>query len=152
MTKIFATIAIIAFIVSGCMFGSGSFRTGEPFQEKQIKQIAPGTTTKQQLLDWFGPPAAVARKGAVLKLPGSDSGKMDYQDVRADTFFELFSSKHALTDHHIVYYYLFTEVKSTQAVVVFAGKVDNQLKTDRLWILIDDDTGSVVDYIFRRAQ
>jgi hypothetical protein len=153
VTKTIAAIVIIAFIASGCMIVSEKFQTGESFQKKQITEIKPGTTTKQQILDWFGPPAAVARQGSALKIPGTGSGKAGNQDVQfSDTFFELFSAKNTLTEHHIVYYYPATEIRSTQVLVVFAGTADKKVSTDRLWILIDDRTGIVVDYIFRKAQ
>lgn len=152
MTRTFATIVVIACVASGCMFGVGSFQSGESLQEKQIQQITPGTTTKQQILDLFGPPAALARKGSALIIPSTGPGKVDYPDVQGETFFELFSSKRTLTERHVVYFYSASETKSTRMMVLFAGTADNKVATDRLWILIDDGTGIVLDYIFRKAQ
>jgi hypothetical protein len=146
VTKTFApTTVIIAFMTSGCIVMS-SYQSGESLQEKQIQQIAPGTTTKQQILDLFGPPVAVARKGSAQMVPSA------YQGIQVDTFFELFSPKHTLTERHIVYYYPAREVKGTSVLVPFAGAANNQVATDRLWILIDDGTGIVADYVFRKAQ
>jgi hypothetical protein len=150
--KTFTAIVVVAVIASGCMVASGKFQTGESFQEKQIAQVKPGTTTKQQILDWFGPPAAMARQDSAQKIPAAGSEKAGNQDVQVDTFLELFSSKNVLTEHHIVYYYTATEIRSSQVWVIVAGTTDKKVSTDRLWVLIDDRTGTVVDYIFRKAQ
>jgi hypothetical protein len=151
VTKTFAAIVIIAIIASGCL-QTGKFQTGESFQEKQIAQVKPGTTTKQQILDWFGPPAAMARQNSAQKIPAMGSEKAGNQDVHVDTFLELFSSKNTLTEHHIVYYYTATEIRSSAVWAVFVITGDKKISTDRLWLLIDDRTGTVVDSIFRKAQ
>ncbi len=151
MLKTLAAIVTVALISSGCMIGKGSFLTGDPLPEKQVKQIVPGMTTKQQILDWFGPPLAVARKGAIMKIPSLGPKKTEYQDVQADSFLELFSSKYALTERHIVYYYPATDIKSSETLFVFLDTIDHKVVTDRLWILIDDGTGIVVDYVYRKA-
>ena len=151
MTKVFTALVIIAFLASGCGIGTGHYRTSDSLQEKQIAQIKPGTTTKQQVLDWFGPPAAVARKSSDLKVPDKISEKAGSQAVQADTFFDLFSAKHALTEHHIIYYYSATEIKAMSTMVVAVATSDSSTLTDRLWVLIDNRTGTVVDFIYRKA-
>lgn len=152
MTKILATAALLALISSGCIFGS-RYRTEAPFTETQIRKITPGTTTKQEILDWFGPPIAVARSGEVMKIPAPGPLKEGSQDVQADTFFELFSSKHSLTEQHIIYYYYDSEMKGTEVLVLFfAGIVKARVAENKLWLLIDDRTGMIVDYIFKKAR
>lgn len=152
MTKILATVVSLALIASGCYVMGGKYRADEPFTEAQIRKITPGTTTKQDLLDWFGPPVAVARKGAVMKIPVPGLRKEGSHDVQADTFFELFSSKHALTEQHIIYYYYYAEIKGTEVMVFLAGTAYQREVVDKLWLLVDDRTGVVADYIFRKAQ
>ena len=87
------------------MIVAGSYEVGEPFGEDQIKKIQPGKTTRQEILEMFGPPVAVAKKGKVMKIPSLGQRKEGSEEIDSDTFFELFSTTHELTANHIIYYY-----------------------------------------------
>jgi len=134
------------------MVVGGKYKGEESFHEDQIKMILPGKTTKQEILLWFGPPLAIARKGKVMKIPSPDVQKTSSYELDSDTFLELFSGKHEITENHIVYYYTYSETKGTGAFILFAGTDSSRLIVDKLWILINRETGIVEDYMFREQE
>ncbi len=134
------------------MIVAGSYEVGEPFGEDQIKKIQPGKTTRQEILEMFGPPVAVARKGKVMKIPPQWLRKEGSQEIDSDTFFELFSTTHELTENHIIYYYYYSEETGMTGMVLFAALGKGELGVDKLWILVNGETGIVEDYLFREQQ
>jgi hypothetical protein len=125
-------------ILAGCVpfYVTSTNNPSVSFADKDVLRIEPGRTTKKQILDLFGPPAAIARKGA------SDQARA------AVTSLESFSRP--LNDDDIVYYY-----RSGTAEVNAMGAVplpdtvttSRSTQTSELWILIDDRSGVVQDYI-----
>jgi hypothetical protein len=105
-----------------------------PLEEDFVKEIRSGKTTKEEVLDLFGPPTAIARKGKVMTLPPPGHLKAGFIEVDSETFFEPFSLKFENTDEHIVYYYYHPTVWGSES---------------RLWLYINETNGIVEDYIFR---
>ena len=125
--------------LTGCVFFSGTDTTRETFSKAAVKKIEPGKTTKDDILKWFGPPVAIARKGEEDKI-------ISVENVRADTFLELFSAKRTLTEHDIVYYYRSVKSSKSGVLVVFAAGENTRSSTAKLWVLIDDRNGIVEDF------
>ena len=132
--------------------------TGPDLSEDSVERIEPGRTTKHQLFEWFGLPMAIGENDELLHIPrptiysGSSVGDIrrgGYDDINADTFFELFSSTRQLGDQHRVYYYY--RAVSTSYVVIggLAYYTSSHTQTRRLWVLVDEDRGIVDDYLFR---
>jgi len=48
------TIWLISLTLTGCAIGR--YYSGSKVAEDRIKDIQPGITTRQEILDWFGPP------------------------------------------------------------------------------------------------
>jgi hypothetical protein len=135
---------------SGCFLVSGKYRLGETITEEMVKKIQPGKTVKQDILEWFGPPIAVARKGAWVKIPRLGTDRTGWDEIQSDSFLELFSSKHALTENHIIYYYHYGEDKATAGMFIFYAHGEGKLWISKLWVLIDETAGIVTDYLFRK--
>jgi len=150
--SVFVVFICAVVLLGGCMVAGRKYKGEECFQKDQIEKILPGKTTKQEILLWFGPPLAIARKGKVIKIPSPDVQKTSSYELHSDTFLELFSGKHEITENHIVYYYTYSEMKGTETVVVFAGTGNSKLVVDKLWILINKETGIVEDYVFREQE
>ncbi len=106
-----------------------------PLEGDSVKKIRPWTTTKQDVLDLFGPPTAIARQGKVMTLPPPGHLKAGFIEVDSETFFEPFSLRFKSTDDHIVYYYY-----------SHAGRGEEE---SRFWVYINQTNGIVEDYIFR---
>ena len=139
MEKALAGMLLAAGCLSGCVYVSGS-DTRQSFAAENVRRIEPGATTKRQILDWFGPPAAIARQGQGDRIiPGLK--------VQADTFLEIFSARHTLNESDIVYYYRNISLETQGGVVVFAVHTSRSLQRQELWILIDDKTGTVRDHV-----
>ena len=128
------------------------FKGENPLHEDQIKMILPGKTTKQEILLWFGPPLAIAKKGKVMKIPPPAGGEECPNEVRSETFLELFSSKHELTGYHRVYYYHYAEAETEPVYFAYADRAEKKLVITKLWILINQQTGIVEDHIFSRRR
>jgi hypothetical protein len=49
------------FVSGGCF--SGSNTSGKPINEKTVKMIQPDKTTKDEIIQWFGPPQSIEKPG-----------------------------------------------------------------------------------------
>jgi hypothetical protein len=136
----------------GCMVVEGKYTVEEPMNADQIQEIQRGKTTKQEILEWFGPPIAIARKGTIVKVPSPGLRKKGAEEIHSDTFFELFSERNVISEHDIIYYYFYAESKSTAAVCVVGVSDKGRLAVDKLWILINEKTGIVEDYVYREQE
>ncbi len=133
-----------------------------PIKKKELENIERGKTTRLEVLEWLGPPDAIARTGTTMKVSPLGPRKEGSLDVNSQDFLDLFSAEHAITKKHIVYYYetsAFHAIGAFMAVVAPSGGGSSsgpitplRLIVSRLWILIDTETGHVVDYIFRRER
>jgi len=133
------------------------YTAGEPIKEDMVKMIQPGKTTKEEIIQWFGIPSVIAKKGEKMSLPTelvsmSVAGEIGRQEVSSDTFFNLFSTKHKLTESHRIYYYTYTKSKGTTFAMPYFGYTGGKALTDKLLVLINEDTGIVEDYIFRKQK
>lgn len=135
----------------------GPLRTGEPIRDKQVIMVKPGKTTKKELLEWLGAPMAIAVRDEITVIPsvtGSLVGSLrrGYYKINSDTFFELFSADHELSEYHRVYYYRYVAAKKTGYFALFAVYESGKTMTDNLWVLVNEKTGVVEDYVFRKQD
>lgn len=135
-------------MLQGCIMGSSTYRSNEKFDIADFKEDLVSGMSKQGILDLLGPPIAIAKKnGSLLYLQDTVTGKNMIR--HPDVFLELFSGKHALHENHRVYFYqTFSRETSGVAVVTFSSS-SSTTEVKKLWILIDDKTQRVVDYIFK---
>lgn len=143
----------------GCAIMPHKYTSGEPIKEDKTKMIQPGKTTKEEIIQWFGIPTVIAKKDEKMSLPiemagmmGVTGGEVGKQEVSSDTFFNLFSSKHKLMENHRIYYYRYTKSSGTNFSMPFFGYSGGRALTDKLLVLINEDTGIVEDYIFRKQE
>jgi hypothetical protein len=135
----------------------GPLRTGEPIKDKQVIMVEPGKTTKKELFEWFGAPMAIAARDEITVIPsvtGSLGGSLrrGHYKINSDTFFELFSADHELSEYHRVYYYRYAAAKKTGYFAVFAVYEIGKIMIDNLWVLVNEKTGVVEDYVFRKQD
>ena len=130
---------------------------GPPIQEKMLKKIERGKTTRLEVLELLGSPDSKARRDTIMIVPPLRPRKEDSLDVKSQDLLDLFSAKNVITEKHIIYYYESSTLYGVGVVVVGVAAGDGvhklppqKLRVSRLWILIDTETGHVVDYIFRR--
>lgn len=151
----------------GCVVGRARVSGG--IDEKQVQEINPGQTTRQQILDWFGEPDAMARQdGRLLHKPslgkfgrpdtvarqlswfsGEPVGSLDNsQEFSSKTFLKLFSEKNQIGPQHMVYY--FQHTKGGTAGGIWLDPIEGGVMIEKLWVLIDRKTGKVEDHLFRK--
>jgi hypothetical protein len=129
----------------------------EPFKEDQVKVIRHGMTTKKEILEWFGPPLVVARPGSTVLMPEQELLNALAVTVSSDTLFERFKPGSPPPRSPLLYYYEDQALSWTDFGVIFwfpvygpepsiIGPTGNTFKVTKLWVLLDDATGLVVDH------
>lgn len=144
------TVALITLIVSGCAVYQGSHSSGPRIEQEALKGITPGKSTRQDVLKLFGPPVAVAKWNKPVSISYNTSSGVETVD--SDTFFELFTDKHALGDQHIVYLYSTRNLSISGSMVMLAMSSKGTDTTNKLWLLINRNTGMVLDMFFIQGK
>lgn len=146
---------LIALCLSSCLIG-GRYLADEPIGMKRAERIRPGQTSIREVMTWLGPPEAIARSGKTIIFPPPSIGKSGSLEMDSDVFFELFSSGRELREEEAVYYYDASRRSSLGAIMIliiinFGGQTD-RVEAERLWLLVDERTGTVEDYVYRVAD
>jgi hypothetical protein len=148
-------ILILLFLSQGCLIG-GRYLADEPIGKERVERVRPGQTSIRDVLTWLGPPAAIARSGKTIIFPPPSMGKRGYLEMRSDVFFELFSSGRELRKEEVVYYYDSSRKSSLGALVILIviniGGQTDRMKVERLWLLVDEQSGIIEDYVYRVAD
>lgn len=152
-------LALVVLAVStaqGCVYFP-PFHSGAPVPQARVAALRPGTTTKYELLESFGMPLSIARKGETLLIArGMDHAAggvtpAHFEYLSADAFFEPFADR-ATGAQHRVYYYSHT-ISSKHAVVITAYlKESVTRRSEDLWVLVNEQTGLVEDFLFHPAR
>lgn len=114
------------------------------FDEEEIERIHLGKTTKEEILDWFGPPNAMATKGKSFQFASSSAGSKA-ETITNEILFELFSKKHQLANHHSVYFYSTSRTSNLEIILASVTSPD----MNKLWVLVNQESGLVEDYVYR---
>lgn len=150
-----AVCVLTVLLLNGCFFMGERFQMDEPLKIEQIEGIRRGESTKEIILASFGPPTAIARQGKKMAFPPPGDSKREGGAVESRVFFELFSPERTLEADHIVYYYDSVRLKAGGFLfipIIGVGFHSKRVMVDRLWLLVDDTTGILEDYVFRRAE
>lgn len=134
-----------AAILSGCMFVSASVDTGNLLAEERVSQVRRGETTRTELLNMFGPPVVVLNEGERTKTSLSNEAK----ELNYEVAFLLFAEKFQPESKNVIFYYENTSASNSGVVVVLTAKSKTTINRNRLWVLLDDDRGVVLDYVLR---
>ncbi len=149
-------VTVAAVFTAGCV-PAIPLRTGVYLKDSEVAQIAPRRTTKKELFELLGAPMAIVANGETASIPsptvwrGGGIQHGGYQEIQADAVFELFS-QHALTEYHRVYYYFYAVSQHTAIILVLAVLESSDTDIDKLWVLVNERTGVVEDYVFRKAE
>jgi hypothetical protein len=155
MTRTITMWAVWVFFIlslGGCYMGE-HYIAGEPFSEKALAGLEQGTMTKQDVLQWFGPPVAVARRGSTMTFPPPGMRNEGWEEIQSDTFFELFPANAGHVDGRIIYYYHAPQITMNGVFsILIAGGYTRRIVTDELWLLIDERTGKIEDFILKPGE
>lgn len=149
---------IILLPVGGCIWGSVQY--DKTLEKETIKNIEPGKTTRKNILEWFGPPEILARKDGVVSLPSFETGPVKMREVDSNVFFKYFLERHPIAEHHAVYYYFnegediygFSIPIPIGTFFVSLPATSGNLQLSELWVLVNRQTGRVVDYVFLESE
>ncbi|HEY5996015.1 MAG TPA: hypothetical protein VIU29_03300 [Candidatus Deferrimicrobiaceae bacterium] len=149
--------AALALLLGGCYIPRGVPKGGTLISAASVGEIRPGATTKDELFDRFGPPAAVLAPGETASFLPED-GRFPYarawaRPVRfdSDTVFALFPAAKVDTDPRRVYFFRKSKGDSGGLVLIFWIDFEYRTDTDRLWALVNERTRIVEDYAWRKA-
>ena len=132
-------------LLAGINFwGCRSVEYGIAFDEEEIERIHLGKTTKEEILGWFGPPNAMATKGKIFQFASSSAGSKA-EPISNEILFELFSGKHQLANHHSVYFYSTSGTAGGEVLYMS----DTSPDINKLWVLVNQESGLVEDYVYR---
>src|SRR2546423_8252066 len=131
--------------------------SGVSLSEARVQRLQPGKTSKHEVLELFGMPLSIAKKGEVLtvsrgseyKAGGSGVEHAGLYFVPADTFFELFTPKHRIGEYHRIYYYYDAVSNKPLLMLGVYFRESSTTRSDQLWMLINEQTGLVDDFVFR---
>lgn len=134
-------------LLAGINFWGCNIRSVEydiTFDEEEIERIHLGKTTKEEILDWFGPPNAMATKGKIFQSASSSAGSKA-EPITNEILFELFSGKRQLANHHSVYFYSTSGTSGLDVLFMSETSAD----INKLWVLVNQESGLVEDYVYR---
>lgn len=158
MSRLSRSAWLVAVLLTACVSHTTFTDTRDAFHPEQVAKIERKRTTRRQIVEWFGTPERIARKAA---LP-------DDLSVAAQDAFAAFATRGPVGDDSIIYYYgKVSETSSTTDVVLVVpapvpppwspcgpwpcvgGNLSHSEKHARrdLWILLDERTGLVQDYM-----
>ena len=131
--------------------------SGTEIKPARVAQIQPGKTLKKEALEWFGAPMTIPGRGEIVVIPKASVPDKEYRVprrptiVESDTFFDLFSPEIEFTEYHRVYYFYFSESRELMYFLILAMYDNINTKFDKLWLLVDERTGIVEDYFFKKG-
>ena len=142
----------------GCYIPPGASKGGRLIPEASVRALRPGVTTKGELFDRFGPPAAVLAPGETAVLSPENDFNVPARpwgtSVRADAdaVFELFPPATAeAAEYRRIHFFRRSEGDAATLVLIFWTDSRHRTDTDRLWALVDERTRIVEDYAYRKA-
>ena len=154
----FNKLSLLALLIlfPGCIWGSVQY--DRTLEKEIVENIETGKTTRNNILKWFGPPAILAKKEGVVLLPSFDPDPEKMREVDSKVFFKYFLGRHAISEHHVVYYY-FNEWEKINGVSIPIGNTllslpltSTDLQFSELWVLVNRQTEQVEDYVFLEAE
>ena len=157
-TRLGGAAAVLVFL-QGCIFPMGGERTGRSLSSHG--EVVRGTTTKEQLVDWFGAPMAIAGPGESVEVPAATVHHQDPVSGReqwygggswlqdGDAWLELFAERRPFGDAHRVYYWYTSSDGGLFVWPVFLMISQTHESLDELWVLVDERTGLVMDVAYR---
>ncbi len=131
--------------------------SGSEIKEAHVAQIQPGKTLKREALEWFGAPMVISARNEIVVVPKASVPDKEYRIprrltvVNSDTFFDLFFPEVEFTEYHRVYYFYFSESRDLTYYFLVAKYNEIDTKFDKLWLLVDERTGIVEDYFFKKG-
>ncbi len=147
--------AAVVVCIGGCL-PALTFRTGKPFVEDTVSAMTPGTTTKTELFERLGAPTAVVARDEVTAIATPPNWAAPFwnestYNFDANTFFELFPTGRESGEYRRIYYYQHVESHKMNYFMILAIYESGATKSDRLWVLVNEKTGVVEDYAFRKS-
>lgn len=142
ISGLIALLALAAMLTAGCVGVWGS-RTGRAIKRSTVAKIEPGCTSREQVLERFGVPDAIVEPGRSVPFMRGGHGNIVTQP------FSLFSSAHSITRDHRVYFYVTTKLVAAWAGVPHLCAQTGTSKTDQLFVLINERTALVEDYVYK---
>ncbi len=157
-----AAAALAATLLPGCLMLPcfTEVRTGALLPPKRVAALQPGATTAAQVLEWFGPPLAVARDpGGVVPVPDVGFRRSGASAVPAASLFAKFPAGDAAPGD-LVYFYRVHEVLTPGSGVVLilgysaglVGASHDEDRDERLFVLVDGATGVVKGCVHERDE
>lgn len=147
--------AAVALLVGGCL-PSLALRTGRPIVADNVTAIKPGATTKNDLFERFGAPTAIVVRDEIAAVATPESWTAPFRNEStygfdAAAFYALFPAAPDSAEYRRIYYYHHVESRKMTYVMILFIYERGRTTWDRLWVLVNEKTGIVEDYAFRKS-
>jgi hypothetical protein len=149
-------ILALIILIPGCIWGS--VQHDRTLKKEMIKNIEAGKATRMNILEWFGPPAILAKTEGMVSFPALKPDDEAMRKFDSIVFFKYFLKRHVISEHHAVYYY-FDEWEKINGISIPIGNTlislpltSTDLQFSELWVLVNQKTGQVEDYVFLERE
>jgi len=141
-------------LIGMLLYGTGcaTIATKQVFPVERVKHIQPGATTKQQVLDWFGPPGVVVKKGERVRVRSVRGDGREPRELSFDDILGFFPARHDENHHLVVFRYQYWKSEVPWVAAPFAHLAEEQVTVFSLWVLMNEDTGIVEDSALRTQE
>ena len=163
-----ATLVFSGLFLTGCFISPHSFTQGKPIADNKVEKIVKGKTTKEEVINWFGVPTTIIKKGDKTATEGTTAAAPSPNialpyfaqgvqstpsgEVSSEQMFSLFSSKNKIKEADVIYYYGYTTTKGSSVGFLFFSTNDSHAVTDKLLILMNEEKGVVEDFILSKGS
>jgi hypothetical protein len=148
-------------LVPGCLVlpWFTSARTGSLLEKEHVAALRAGTP-RREVLERLGPPLAVGRRGdGAAPVPDVHLRRSGGAEQPASWFFDRFAGV-AAGPRDVVYFYCEHELRTSGSGAIVAvgnkgalvGSSTDEDREDRLWILLDGETGLVKAHLHERDE
>lgn len=150
-----AALAAALLLLSGCFPVFSRVRTGALVPHERLQMLRDGHTTRREVLDRFGPPLVVVRlERAAVRVPEVGVRRSGGNEVPSAWFFDRFGGREEVGPHDVIYFYRQHELTTRGSGILMQGGVigssSDEDREDRLWVLVDGDTGLVKGHVHER--
>jgi hypothetical protein len=76
----------------------------------------------------------------------------EVEEIHSDTFFELFSERNVIPDHSIIYYYEYARTETPWSYFYHAHLAEKRLFINKLWVLVNEGSDIVEDFLLREEE
>jgi len=141
-------------LLHGCAPMMNKYENRNEMNIESLEQDSLIGMAREELFSKFGPPLVVVRQGgSPIRIPRVFEKGSDV--VSAEEFFKKFERQYKVDRDYVIYYYHQASVYGFGFLIYGYPRIFQPVKNQvmhRIWLLLDDHTGEVIDYKVEKGQ